>query len=672
MEEFIKRLHELASAAGVSRNWWDVDGKEQIVSDEALATILAALGYPATSETAISDSLAQIEQENSRLPVMIVTEVNIPTPLPPALGNAEITTEDGTVVNARIDCSLPPISEPGYYRMRIGQHSFTLAVAPTSCPDISAFSDTPMWGAGIQIPALRGEKPQPFGNFGNLQEAVELFARRGADAIAINPVHALFPGYGIDFSPYSPSSRRFLNGAMGDPALLGLPPIPPQQPGTEGVFIDWETALPQRLDDLRRIFDELPEETRTTIAEANAAEGEELYRQAVFDALDRYFRPGGAKGWHDWPADYRNPDNPTVQEFSKEHAEEVEFGLFVQWLARESLASVQAGARENGMAIGLIADLAVGVHTGGSDAWSMQGHMLEGLTIGAPPDPLGPHGQNWALTTFSPRGLRETGYAPWIETLRSALNRSGGLRIDHAFGLERLWVVPAHRPSSDGAYLSYPFKDLLRLTALEAHRAGALIIAEDLGTMPWGFGEAIAEKRLAGMRVLWFERAEDDGFVSPQDYAPDTVAMTGTHDTATVAGWWSGRDLDWAERLHRFPEGSTREEQDEKRAWDRGLLWAALDGSEPRPEPDDPEPVVDAALRHIGRAKSQLAIAPLEDLLALEEQPNLPGTIDEHPNWRRRLCQPVSDLLAEPHTAKRIASFDQARKASAAHGGHSE
>lgn len=655
-------LHALAEAIGLVRVWWDVAARQQEVSDEALAAIATALGYPADSEAAIADSLARIADERRRPPALIVTDVGRPTPLPASLGRAELVAEDGRSLALAIEGShLPAIDEPGYYRMTIGPHELTLAVAPRRCHGLDEFgSDRRFWGPSIQIPSLRGRVPQPFGHFGHLDDAMQRFASLGADVAMINPVHALFPGHGIGFSPYSPSSRLFLNGAMGDPALVGLPPLPPDEEG--GAFIDWEGALPRRLAQLRAVFNGLSPDMRSRVITDSLAGGDVLRRHAVFDALDVRFRSRGLGGWQAWPAVFHDPDGPAVHQFAAEHPDEIAFHLFVQWLAHESLVAVQSRAKAAGMAIGLLADLAVGVDIGGSDSWSMRDHLLDGLTIGAPPDPLGPLGQNWMLTGFSPRGLAESGYAPWIATLRAALSRAGGLRIDHAFGLSRLWVMPAGRASSDGAYLTYPFRDLIRLAALESHRAQALIIAEDLGTKPGGFAEAIDDTGMFGMRVLWFERALDHGFVGPQDYPPESVAMTGTHDTATVAGWWTGHDLDWAEELGRLPADSNRQREEDRRAWDRGLLWATFGGVEPRPAPDDPAPVVEAALRHIGRARSQLALAPLEDLFALQEQPNLPGTIDEHPNWRRRLDAPLEELIAEPATAARIDTLAKARK----------
>lgn len=659
-------LHALAEAIGLCRIWWDVDGREQVVTDASLRAIAKALGYPADSPAQIAQSRARVIAEDALPPAMIVSEVDVATPLPPSLASACLTLPDGTVLQVdTASWTLPPVAQPGYYPLTVNGHTLTLAVAPRQCPSVASLGKGRIWGPAVQIPALHGARAQPFGTFADLADAVDSFAALGADTLAINPVHALFAGDGQDFSPYSPSSRLHLNAAMGDPVLLGLPPLP----GHEGDgalpdagLIDWETALPRRLAQLRTLFAGLDADTRTRIARDNLPHGEGLRRQALYDALDVHLRKPGARGWQAWPAAYHDPEGQAVCAFASAHADEVEFHLFTQWLARESLALVQRRAREAGMAVGLLADLAVGVHTGGSDSWTMREAMLQGLTIGAPPDPLGPLGQNWMLTGFSPRGLARTGYAPWIATLRAALATAGALRIDHAFGLARLWVVPEGGASGDGAYLRYPFADLIRLVALEAHLADALIVAEDLGTMPQDFGAGIAARGMLGMRVLWFERAADQGFIGARDYDRQAAAMTGTHDTPTVAGWWSGRDLEWAESLGRLPAGTSAQDAALQRAWDRGLLWASLTGNAaPRPDPEDPATVVEAALRHIGATPCGLAIAPLEDILAEREQPNLPGTITEHPNWRRRLCAPLAQLLARPDTAARLSALAKAR-----------
>jgi 4-alpha-glucanotransferase len=644
----MEQLHALAQAAGVAREWTDVDGRQQMVADDALAAVLAALGHAAGSARQIARSLAAVEERRAALPPMFVADCGASIPLSFTPARAEATGEDGvTRPLALVGNRLTAPDRPGYYDLALDGRTLKLAVAPAKCPLPNAAGRRP-WGVSLQIPALRGAQPYPFGTFGDLAEAARQFGATGADALAINPVHALFPGHGVGYSPYSPSSRLFLNGAMGDPALAGLPPLAPS--AEAGPLIDWAGALPRRLAELRKVFAALTPAQR---AEMTATDDAMLRRHALFDALDCHFRPAGAHGWRDWPAAFHDPEGSAATRFAAEHPDEIAFHLFVQWLARQGLEAAQSAAKDAGMGVGLIADLAVGVDPSGSDAWSLRHAMLDGLTIGAPPDPLGPLGQNWSITGFSPEGLRASAYEPWIAMIRAGLAAGGGLRIDHAFGLARLWVIPEGGATRDGAYLSYPFDDLIRLATLEAHRANAFIIAEDLGTAPYGFTQAVTERQMLGMRVLWFERAADHGFIGAADYEPLSAAMSGTHDTVTVAGWWRGRDLDWAEELDRLPEGTTRAEAEAIRDWDRGLLWSTLDHTAPRPAPDNPAPVVDAAIGHIARTPAAIALVALEDLLGLEEQPNLPGTITEHPNWRRRLDAPTGDLIADAQVRQR-------------------
>ena len=647
MSDATEALHALAESAGLQRHWRDVDGRDHTVPDATLIAILKALGHKADSPRQIAGSMKRLEADRES-PPLVVADAGGEIALPFACLRAEVTLADGE--RAPLECrSGVPIAppSPGYYACSFDGSTTQLAVAPPHCPLPPATQQRP-WGASLQIPSLRSNRGTAFGTFGELADAVELLAKAGANAVAINPVHALFPGNGEGFSPYSPSSRRFLNGAMADPALIGLPPLPEVDGGS---LIAWESALPAQLESLRAVFEALPDGQRAAII---GEPGRDLILHAVFDALDCHFRPKGAKGWRDWPARYRNPASKSVAAFAARHAEEVEFHLFVQALTRKGLAAVQSRAKAAGMSIGLVDDLAVGVDPGGSDCWALGDVMLRGLTIGAPPDPLGPLGQNWTITSFSPEGLKRTGYAAWIAMIRTALADGGGLRIDHAFGLARLWVIPEAEGPGDGAYLTYPFEDLTRLLTLEAHLADAFVVAEDLGTAPHGFCEAIARHRMLGMRVLWFERAEDGGFIGAQDYDELAVSMTGTHDTPTLAGWWSGNDLDWADRLGRLPADVDRAKAEQIRDWDRGLLWSTISGHTPRPAPDDPRPALDAAIAHIARTPSALAIVPIEDLLGLAEQPNLPGIITGHPNWRRRLERDLQDMLAQPDVSQRM------------------
>lgn len=644
-------IHQLAQAAGLERQWRDVDGHDRLVTDDALTGILGALGYQTGTASQIRSGLAQIAERQQALPPLIVTEVGLPTELAGYAEFAELTDSRGATRRLAISAGkLAPIDQPGYFDLLVAGQSCRLAVAPSRCP-LPQKTDARRWGTSLQISALRGTADHAFGGLGELAEAVSALGAAGCGAVAINPVHALFPGHGEDFSPYSPSSRTYLNSALADPALLGLPPL--RASGGEAL-IDWPSALPERLRAMRASYAALSAEQRGQFAAEDASTSTGLQRHALHDALYCHFRGQGLADWRSWPLAYRDPESSAAKQFAEQHQEELAFHRYAQWLTRAGLAAVQAKARQVGMALGLIGDLAVGVHPGGSDCWSMPQAMLSGLTIGAPPDPLGPLGQNWSITSYSPDGLRTSGYQPWIDMLRAALRSVGGLRIDHAFGLARLWVIPEGGECADGAYLRYPFEDLVRLVTLEAHLADALIIAEDLGTAPPAFTHAVTERNMLGMRVLWFERAADHGFIGAHDYPENCVAMTGTHDTQTVAGWWSGRDLDWAERLARLPAGVDRDRAESIRAWDRGLLWSTI-GSGNRPANDDVDPVVDAALAHIGKSPALVAIAPIEDLLAEPEQPNLPGTTTEHPNWQRRLEAPIGDLLNNPKVAARIA-----------------
>jgi 4-alpha-glucanotransferase len=658
MDPRIEPLHALAAAAGVQREWRDVTGHNVVVADAQIEKVLSALGHDTESDLGIARALAQLKSRHRELPALATADVGGRIALPFACNRASATGDDGRTQLLRLEngVAIAP-NYPGYYDFEVDDKVLRLAVAPLACPTPETSERHP-WGAAVQIPSLRGSTERAFGNLADLAAAVETLASRGADAVAINPLHALFPGNGQRFSPYSPSSRTWLNAAMGDPALAGLPPLPT---GKADPLIDWPRALPARQRQLRKLWDSLTADQRAPIEAELAQQGEGVRRHALFDALDRHFRPHGAHGWLDWPVEFQDPDSAAVASFAAQNPDEVNFQRFAQWLTRSGIDEVQRRAKAAGMSIGLIGDLAVGVDPGGSDCWGLRSIMLNNLTIGAPPDPLGPHGQNWALTTFSPEGLRSSGYAPFIAMLRTAFAGHGGLRIDHAFGLARLWVIPPGCDPTEGAYLAYPFADLIRLVTLEAYLAGALVIAEDLGTAPPGFTHAITARRMLGMRVLWFERAADHGFIGAQDYPEQSVAMTGTHDTATVAGWWSGTDLDWAERLGRLPEGVARTEADSIRDWDRGLLWSTLSGTHPRPAPTDAEPVVDAAIDHVARASSTLAIVPLEDLLGQTEQPNLPGTIAEHPNWRRRLIEQTDHLLGQPAANARMKKLTEGR-----------
>ena len=620
-----------AAAAGLQVEWEDADGRQHRVDDAVLRAILDTL------DTSVG-GVPFVTGDTGR-PIATSAEP----------GAARLILEDGSTraVTIATDGTIPAIAEPGYHRLDTATGAITLAIAPPRCV---APPPGHGWGPAVQIPALRGSRPAPYGDLGTLAEAARAIANAGADTVAISPTHALFPADATRFSPYAPSSRQFHHALLADPTLAGLSDTGP----AGGALIDWQTAWPDRLAQLRTAFDHAPAGLRARF-DADRATRPDWDEHARFDALHAHvFATTGASGWQDWPAEYHDPAGPAVARFVADHAQDVAFHAFLQWLTDASLAQAQQAARDAGMRIGLIADLAVGMDADGSHAWNRRDDLLTGLSIGAPPDPLGPQGQNWGITALSPFALRRTGFDGFIRTVRAALRHAGGLRIDHALGLKRLWVIPDGGKASDGAYLAMPFADLLRILALESHRAKAIVIGEDLGTVPPGFRDTMADKGMLGMRVLPFER-DDTGFAPSTEWDAQAVAMTGTHDTATLAGWWTGRDITWNHKLKRSsgdePADRLRRIGEEKALWTAYRAAGVADG----PVPNDPAPAIDAAIAFTRQAPCPLTIVPLEDLIGIEEQPNLPGTTDEHPNWRRRMPDTTEALFARPEVARRTA-----------------
>src|SRR6185437_6189209 len=497
--------------------------------------------------------------------------------------------------------------------------------------------------------------------------------RRGAHALAVSPTHAMFSAEPSRFSPYSPSSRLWLNVTHIDPAAVfgadaARAALEAAQAGDawsalEALpLIDWPNAVKLKLKVLRTLYEQFSaqergQDTPRALEFHGFCEraGRALEDHARFEALQAaQLAQGGNGHWRDWPEALRDPRSPEVEAFADAHRHEVTFHLFLQWLAAKGLSHAQHAARDAGMAVGLIADLAVGCDSAGSHAWSYRDDMLQSVSVGAPPDLFNQAGQAWGLTTFSPRAMRTEGFSAFIDMLRAAFAHAGGIRIDHILGLRRLWLAPEGESARNGAYLRYPLEDLLRLIALESWRHRAIVIGEDLGTVPPGFRERLDEHGIAGIRVLWFERAVDgNDFKPPQEWDRNAVGTTTTHDLPTVAGWWRGSDIAWRNRIGQTsarPDGQDPEEAaQEERTSDRAALWlafqqagvAAPDVSAP---PPDSAPV-DEALAFVAATPGPLVTFPLEDLLALDEQPNLPGSIDEHPNWRRRLSLPIDELF---------------------------
>ncbi len=702
------RLYTLAQRAGLILRWTDYLGNERDVDAEVLRHVLNALQLPANTATDIDESLEQLDVAALlTLPEMIVGRTDRCTALPLALQaraqqTLRLQLEQGPAIDITTEMDaagrvvLPCISQPGYHRLETGGAVLTLAIAPVrgfTMADYGApFGETTYirsgrrWGLSAQLYGLRRAGDFGVGDCAALGELARAAAAQGADALAISPTHALFSADPSHFSPYSPSSRLFLNALhidvddiVSDQALqawiaeLGLGDELSRLRHLE--LIDWPAAARTKQQVLQKIWSQLG--PRWVDSEHVLAKSFRAFRQqggvaledhARFEAIHAQMFGHDAKLWHwrNWPQSFRDPHGDAVAEFAAQQVDAVNFHVFLQWLAGKGFSAAQRHAREAGMAIGLIADLAVGTTDGGSHVWSQQQDFLMGLAVGAPPDAINTHGQNWGLTTFSPMALRNRSYAPFIDILRAALRYSGGLRIDHILAIRRLWVTPNGVPANDGVYLSYPEQDLLSLIALESARHKAIVIGEDLGTVPPGFSNMLSDAGLLGMQVLWFQR-DQSFFVDPSRWSSQALATTSTHDLATVAGWWRGRDIEWHQQVGMLPPDSTVDDQQAARAHDRHMLWGALkhaavaEGAQP---PDnDTATTVDAALQFVASTPAPLAIFPLEDIFGVIEQPNLPGTIDQHPNWRRRLPEPATDMLKRPEVNKRLEQLRRIRPA---------
>jgi 4-alpha-glucanotransferase len=686
-------VRDLARDAGIAIEWEDYTGKQRRVSIAVLRRILAALGLPCDNASDLRHSREAVRASDGTAPLITTTvgeTVAIADAQQDLSAPLRLIYEDGTTadVRPRQSCGgkwlLPPIATPGYHRLDMGGRHVDLAVAPPRCTTVDQLAPgARLWGLAAQLYGLRRAGDGGIGDTTALAALAQSAARYGADAIAISPTHAGFAADPGRYRPYSPSSRLFLNPLNADPReLFGEAAVDRaiEALGLTAEFarleaaplIDWPAAAQAKFALLRRLFDEFSNNETSTRFDALARDfatfradgGELLQLHARFEALhaDRLTADPDAWSWRSWPAPLRDPNSTAVAEFAGRHAREVLFHCFLQWLADRSFAAAQKAARGAGLRIGVIADLAVGTDSSGSHAWSRQSDILVGLEVGAPPDLFNARGQNWGLTAFSPRALIAGGFAPFIATLRAGMRNAGGLRIDHAMAFTRLWLIPEGAPPDEGAYLAYPLDDVLRLAALESFRHRAIVIGEDLGTVPTGFRERLAQTGIDGMRVLWFEQ-EDGHFRRPGDWDQSAVAMTTTHDLPTVVGWWRGADIETRAALGIL--GESAESARRARRKERTALWrafrAAKVASGRQPPPQAPEQALDAALGFVARPPAPLTLVPLEDALALSDQPNMPGTLDEHPNWRRRTPGPVDTILDEPAVATRLAIVERQR-----------
>lgn len=687
-------LQQLADEAGLLAAWRDAHGRDQRVAVESLRGVLEALALPCASEAQCRESLAALRAENapSASPPLVIVKQGSPVVMRRSGSpHYRLQLEDGTFImgTARdLDgghVAIHGINRPGYHTLEMGRVRTTIAIVPRRAPSVEdVVGHEHAWVIGAQVyslqrdaaPAQTGgtirasELPgwHAGGDYTALATLARQAAEHGAAGLAISPVHAMFSADPQRYSPYAPSSRLFLNAMYADPAaVLGADRAAELSAGDRPELLDakgllnWPAIQAQRLEVFRTLYERFRDGQADQLVqdfEAFRQEGgRALADHACYEALHAHHATvlGAGHGWQDWPAEFRDPSGSAVMEFARRHAHEVEFHAFLQWLAARNLAQTHCAAREAGMPIGLLADMAVGTDPRGSHAWCRQGQLMSGVSVGAPPDLFQPQGQNWGLSAFSPRALYLHGFQGFIETLRAVLAHAGGVRVDHVLGLARMWLVPDGAAPSDGVYVRYPRDELMDLLVLEAWRHRAVAVGENLGTVPAGFNESLETRGVYGMNVLWFEQQEDDAgqktFRPPQVWPSQSMAMVTTHDLPTVSGWWSGRDIEWQQRIgHSTAEEASQ--QHAERTEQKTALWQALqdarlaEGGAGVPE----EPPMAAVLAYVAGALAELFSVSLEDLLGRVDQPNVPWSGPQDapeapPNWRQVLSPGVEQLL---------------------------
>ena len=676
--------------------------------------MLAALQLPANSDDDIRQRLEQVQSGKwSHLiaPVVVRRQNEVPISLTLALGddqvdgaiswelyeesgqlrqggwkiNAQDPVDEAVVNGSRMkqfEVVLPDFEAIGYHRLIVklddgGEAHSTLIVAPETCYQPPELADgRKIWGISLQLFALRSKRNWGVGDFTDLQSVIDILAPLGINVLGLNPLHALFPHLPANASPYSPSSRDFLNPVYLDVEAIDefkhAPGVMTQVNNEEFQaqlqalrnleLIDYPGVWGLKLRILGLLYEAFKQrhhETDSTRLEAfrqfQQNGGEDLFNFALFEALQRFFHRQDAAidQWQQWPEAYEDPASETVAQWAVEHADDIEFHQYLQWNAEQQLSAAQESCKRHGMCLGIYRDLAVGEARSSAQCWAEQADYALDIGIGAPPDDFNANGQDWALPPIKPQSLRDRAYLLFIRTLRANMRHAGALRIDHIMGLMRLfWVPPNHSPK-EGTYVTYPFADLLGILALESHRHSCLVIGEDLGTVPNEVRHALYTNRMLSFSILNFEKDWHHGTMTPPgDYPRYSLCTSGSHDLPTLRGFWQEMDLELRTQLGLYPSDESRDQQRQIRQQDRLEILAALAREnlvageaidEMNADKNLGSELARSIQRYLARARSMLFMVQLEDLLLETRQVNLPGTIDEYPNWRGRLSVDLED-----------------------------
>ncbi len=671
-------LEQMADLIGISSAYTDAFGRSIETSHETRLALLAGLGLGVATEDEAQESLARLDRLKAGIiPVVIAISADKPAQVrlrgaPGPLG-WQLVREDGSIQEGTLATGATALELPalpmGYHLLRIGGMEATLIAAPAHCWKPEPLErDARLWGLTAQVYSLRSERDLGIGDFSDVALAAKGVGTFGGAFLGLSPVHALFSADRTKISPYSPSSRLFLEPLYIDPTaekafvesgaarLLDDPAMQERLERLRNVqFIDYAQAWALKRPLLDVLWGHLRSSGEHSAFDAfRRSGGEALEAHATFEALSEHFREQGCSWLGEWPEGFRDVRSVEVRRFRAEQGERIDFHVWLQWLADRQLATAAERARAAGLTIGLYRDLAVGADGGGSEIWAAPERFAPTLSVGAPPDPLGPQGQDWGLPPFNPLTLEEQGLAAFRDLVSANMRHAGAIRIDHAFQLRRLFLIPSGAPASQGAYVDYPFEAMLAVLRVESHRARCLVIAEDLGTAPEGFSDAIMASGVLSYRVLPFER-EGAIFKKPERYPRSALAVITTHDLPTFAGWWRGLDIDLRQTLGVFLPRMADDER-ASRAADRQHFAQALADEGILPSPQAPEdPPLEGAVRYLARTASVLTSLQIEDASGELNQPNMPGMDAGHPNWRRRLSNPIESITASGSLLARLA-----------------
>lgn len=651
-------LAELARAHGVATGYVDQRQRRVDVSRESVVAVLDALGVDASSPAAIADALAAERDRTGAAPSVVVLRTSEQRTLTSA-GRARLVLESGEsreLAATGGDVTIPAGLPLGWHRLDTADGEIPVVVAPDRLPP------TPgrLWGWAVQLYAAASRRSWGAGDLADLRALGEWSAARGAGLVLVNPLHAVAPGLPVQPSPYYPASRRW-----GSPLYLRIEDTPAYaaapasvraevdalRPATIGDRIDRNAGWAARQAALTALW---PYADRPDPARLD----DDLRDFATWCALTEALGPD----WREWSPEFRWPTSDAVVAARRDLGDRVVFHAWQQLLLDRQLGDVQRAVTEAGMPVGIVHDLAVGIDPAGADGWALQGALAHKARIGAPPDTFNQQGQDWGMPPWHPRRLAELGYAPLRDMLRSLLRHAGGVRIDHVLGLFRAWWVPADGSARDGTYVSYDAGALLGVVTLEAARAGAMVIGEDLGTVPPGVRRTLRERGILGTSVLWFEREpSDDGvcgrIVAPQQWREDAAASVTTHDLPTLRGWLRGEHVRVRAELGLLDDPdaeweSWRRERDELVALlvDLGLVDSSAAADE--------DALALGLHAFLGATRCRVVLAAPADAIGDLRQPNLPGTTDEYPNWRLPVTDAdgrvalLDDLLADPRVER--------------------